>query len=140
MKKFLKIIMPIALMFLTSCNMPSKQALGYTGKTINLAKDINNISSIRYLGQGVYAVNTATDKKLAKYKLMDSSGNLISDNIFYDVDFDLKFNVQKIIPVMVTDFTKHKKLKYRLINTKGKFVSKSYEAISLITKDIYEVL
>ncbi|KMJ93096.1 hypothetical protein G8S49_08080 [Clostridium botulinum C] len=65
MKKFLKVtIIPMILLLLTSCNLQSKQALGYTEKTINISKDINHISNIRYLGQGIYAVNTSTDKNL----------------------------------------------------------------------------
>ncbi|AYF55300.1 MULTISPECIES: WG repeat-containing protein [Clostridium] len=141
MKKIFKLtIIPMVILLLTSCNLQSKQALGYTEKTINISKDINNISNIRYLGQGIYAVNTSTDKNLSKYKLMDSSGKLLSDNIFYYMDSDSKFNDKGTIPVMVTDYTKHKKRKYKLINIRGEFVGKSYDVVSPIEKDMYEVL
>lgn len=54
MKKIFKLtIIPMVILLLTSCNLQSKQALGYTEKTINISKDINNISNIRYLGQGI---------------------------------------------------------------------------------------
>ncbi|WP_158072917.1 hypothetical protein, partial [Clostridium haemolyticum] len=67
---------------------------------------------------------------------MDSSGKLLSDNIFYYMDSDSKFNDKGTIPVMVTDYTKHKKRKYKLINIRGEFVGKSYEAPATFIKSV----
>ncbi|WP_242845707.1 WG repeat-containing protein [Clostridium novyi] len=136
MKKFLKVaIMPMILLLLTSCNMKSKEALDYTEKTINISKDINNISNIRYLGQGIYAVNTSTDKNLSKYKLMDSSGNLISNKIFYHIEVDANFDEKQSIAVTIDE----NNTANRLINKNGDFVSEPYKFIIYLGDRIYKV-
>nr|WP_307906157.1 hypothetical protein [Clostridium botulinum] len=136
MKKILKsTIIPMILLLLTSCNVPCKQALGYTEKTMKVSKDIEHISDIKYLGQGIYAVNTSTDKNLAKYKLMDSSGNLISNKIFYYIDDSANFNNQKLIPVN----TDKNSSTMQLINKNGDLVSEPYKFIIYLGNGIYKV-
>src|SRR3712207_729057 len=132
MKKIFKGIIPMLLVLLTSCNIPTKQALGYTEKTINLSKDMNHISDIKYLGQDIYAFNIAKETTLApyKYKLINSNGNLITDKTFSQIGCKLNFDKNQLIIVRIGD-------NVVLINKNGEILTKPYEYISYLGDGVY---
>ena len=142
--KLLSLTLITGLCILTGCQNKAteqnKVLLSTKEQAITLSKDIKQIQDIHYLGADVYAINISTDVSDAKYKLINPNGDLITQQAFYYVSFPFKgsassFYNDKFLPVI--PYENKNKLKYRLINKKGEFVSEPYEDIAYLGGDVY---